>query len=162
MVCIQLFVIHFCTFINRKNDSADYNINLLVYTQYWIMENLFIEGSSTMPTVEFNTSGLLKIVGRALPENAHQFFSPLITWVKEFIHDDVTVEINLEYFNTAVSKQLYDFLKAVEGNTNFKKIKCKWFYEDGDDEILESGEIYEDLLPNIKFEYHKYAEVYEE
>lgn len=126
------------------------------------MENLFIEGSDTMPSVEFNTSGLLRIEGRALPENAHDFFSPLIMWVKAFASDEVKLEINLEYFNTAVSKQLYDFLKAIEENQNLKKVNLKWFYEDGDDEILESGEIYEELLPRISFDYHKYAEVFED
>jgi len=126
------------------------------------MENLVIEGTDTLPAVEFNTNGLLKISGRALPENAYTFFNPLITWVKEFSIDHLKLEINLEYFNTAVSKQLYDFLKAVEANQHFKKINLKWFYEDGDDEILESGEIYEELLPRISFDYHRYAEVFEE
>jgi hypothetical protein len=125
------------------------------------MENLFIEGSQTLPTVEFQTNGLLKLNGRALPENAHNFFKPLITWVKEFTVDELNLEINLEYFNTAVSKQLYDFLKAVEANNNYKKINLKWFYEDGDDEIKESGEIYEELLPKINFSYHKYAEIFD-
>ena len=125
------------------------------------MENLFIEGSQTLPTVEFQTNGLLKLNGRALPENAHNFFKPLITWVKEFTVDELNLEINLEYFNTAVSKQLYDFLKAVEANNNYKKINLKWFYEDGDDETKESGEIYEELLPKINFSYHKYAEIFD-
>jgi len=125
------------------------------------MENLFIEGSETLPTVEFHTNGLLKINGRALPENAYNFFNPLITWVKEFAAEELNIEINLEYFNTAVSKQLYDFLKAVESNNNYGKINLKWFYEDGDDEILESGEIYEDLLPRINFSYQRFAEVFD-
>jgi hypothetical protein len=125
------------------------------------MENLFIEGSESLPTVEFNTSGLAKIVGRALPENAHSFFNPLITWVKEFSIDELNMEINLEYFNTAVSKQLYDFLKTAEGNSRLKKINLKWFYEEGDDEILEAGEIYEELLPRINFTYQRFAEVFD-
>lgn len=125
------------------------------------MENLFIEGSDTLPAVQFNTDGLLKITGRALPENAFEFFNPLITWIKEFSKDEVNLEINLEYFNTAVSKQLHDFLKAVEANQKLKKINVKWFYEDGDDEILESGEIYEELLPRLNFTYHRYAEIFD-
>ena len=126
------------------------------------MENLYIEGSDSLPTVQFNTDGLLKITGRALPENAFQLFSPLIAWVKEFSCDEVNLEINLEYFNTAVSKQLHDYLKAVESNQKLKKINVKWFYEDGDDEILESGEIYEELLPRMNFSYHRYAEIFDD
>ena len=56
------------------------------------MENLYIEGSDSLPTVQFNTDGLLKITGRALPENAFELFSPLIAWVKEFSIDEVNLE----------------------------------------------------------------------
>ena len=85
----------------------------------------------------------------------------MITWVKEFANEELNIEINLEYFNTAVSKQLYDLLKTIESNQNYKKINLKWFYEDGDDEILESGEIYEELLPRINFSYQRYAEIFD-
>lgn len=125
------------------------------------MENLFIEGSDTLPTVEFKTNGILKISGRALPENAFNFFTPLITWVKEFSSKELNLEINLEYFNTAVSKQLYDFLKTIDTNKNYSKVNIKWFYEDGDDEILESGEIYEELLPRFNFSYQRYEEIFD-
>ncbi|MBN1599067.1 MAG: DUF1987 domain-containing protein [Bacteroidales bacterium] len=126
------------------------------------MENLILEGSDSLPSVQFSIDGNLKISGRALPENAYNFFKPLIAWVKEFCVDELNLEINLEYFNTTVSKQLYDFLKVIEHNNGYKKINVKWFYEDGDDEILESGEIYEELLPRFNFTYHRYAEVFDE
>ena len=32
-------------------------------------------------------------------------------------------------------------------------------YEDGDDEMLEAGEIYEDVLKRFNFTYQKYAEI---
>ena len=123
------------------------------------MENLHIQGSDSLPTVQLNTNGLLKLTGRALPENAHDFFSPVIAWAREFSADTINLEINLEYFNTAVSKQLFDFLKAIESNPKNKKINLKWMYEEGDDEILESGEIYEEMFPRINFNYHQYEEM---
>jgi hypothetical protein len=125
------------------------------------MENLYIEGSDTLPSVQLNTNGLLKIFGRALPENAFSFFKPIISWVKEFSAETVSIEINLEYYNTAVSKQLYDFLQVIDSNPGNKKINLKWFYEEGDDEILESGEIYEELLPRINFKYQEYQEIFD-
>jgi hypothetical protein len=125
------------------------------------MENLYIEGSDTLPSVQLNTNGLLKIFGRALPENAFNFFMPIIAWVKEFSAETVAIEINLEYYNTAVSKQLYDFLQVIDSNPDNKKINLKWFYEEGDDEILESGEIYEELLPRINFNYQEYQEIFD-
>ena len=32
-------------------------------------------------------------------------------------------------------------------------------YEEGDDEMLESGEIYQELLPRFRFTFQKYAEL---
>lgn len=124
------------------------------------MENIIREGSASLPAIELNVSGNIKISGRALPENALNFFAPVIAWVKEFSNPELNIEINLEYFNTAVSKQLHDLLRAAEKNSNYKTINLKWFYEDGDDEILESGEIYEELMQRINFTYHKYEEAF--
>ncbi len=123
------------------------------------MQDLFIEGTDSLPSVGLKTNGKLKIEGRALPENAHQFFQPVIAWAKEFSHDNIQIDINLEYFNTSVSKQLLDFLKVVEDNPANKKITIVWHYEEGDDEMQESGEIYEELLPRSQFIYNQYEEI---
>ena len=123
------------------------------------MEDLFIQGTDSLPTVSLKTGGELKITGRALPEDAARFFSPVLTWVKEFYAEEVNIEINLDYFNTSVSKQLLDFFKLIENKMTTKIVKVKWMYEEGDEEMLESGEIYQELLPRFIFAFHKYAEI---
>ncbi|UCH12990.1 MAG: SiaC family regulatory phosphoprotein, partial [Bacteroidales bacterium] len=100
----------------------------------------------------------IKLEGRALVEDAFKFFQPLITWAKEFNADEINIEVNLEYFNTSVSKQLLDLFRTFDGNPNNKTINVKWLYEEGDDEMQESGEIYEDLLPRFNFTYKQYTE----
>ena len=123
------------------------------------MEELFIQGTDSLPTVSLKTGGELKITGRALPEDAARFFSPVLAWVKEFYAEEVNIEINLDYFNTSVSKQLLDFFKLIENKMTIKIVKVKWMYEEGDEEMLESGEIYQELLPRLIFAFHKYAEI---
>ena len=123
------------------------------------MQDLFIERTDTLPSIELKTDGKIKLEGRALPENAHQFFEPLIAWAKEYSNEDIQIDINLEYFNTSVSKQLLDFLKVFEDNPANKRITIVWHYEEGDDEMLESGEIYEDLLTRCQFIYNQYEEI---
>jgi hypothetical protein len=124
-----------------------------------MIEDLLINGTDSLPTVSFKINGDLKLTGRALPEDAAKFFRPLLEWVKDFSADEINFEFNLDYFNTSVSKQLLDLFKSIEKNTDNKTIKMKWMYEDGDDEMLESGEIYEELLPRFQFTFHKYAEL---
>ena len=122
------------------------------------MEDIYIKGTDSIPAISFKTTGEIKLVGRALIENAFQFFQPLIIWAREFSSDEINIEVNLEYFNTSVSKQLLDLFKTFELNSNNKVINLLWLYEEGDDEILESGEVYEELLPRINFAYKQYVE----
>lgn len=122
------------------------------------MEDLYVKGTDSIPSISFKTTGEIKLEGRALIENAFQFFQPLLTWAQEFSTDEINIEVNLEYFNTSVSKQLLDLFKAFEENSKNKTINLLWLYEEGDDEMLESGEIYEELLPRINFTYKQYVE----
>jgi len=123
------------------------------------MEDIFVQGTDSLPTISFRGNGELKITGRALPEDANSFFRPLLDWLRNFSADEVNIEFNLDYFNTSVSKQILDMFKIIEGNPANKVIKIKWMYEDGDEEMLESGEIYSEMLKRFQFTFHKYAEI---
>jgi len=112
-----------------------------------------------MPEICFISTGELKITGRALPEDAVKFFLPLFEWISGFTGEKVNLEINLDYFNTSVSKQLLDLFKTIEKNPQIKSANIKWMYEEGDEEMLESGEIYQELMPGFNFIFHKYAEL---
>jgi len=122
------------------------------------MEDLFIKGTESVPTISFKTNGEIKLEGRALLEDAFKFFKPLITWAKEFTADEINIEVNLEYFNTSVSKQLLDLFRTIDENKKNKVINVNWLFEEGDDEMQESGEIFEELLPRFNFSYKEYLE----
>jgi len=122
------------------------------------MHDLMIPGTDSLPEVSFKTSGDFRLYGRALPEDASKFFNPIFDWVREFTGEMYNIEINLDYFNTSVSKKLLELFRIVENKPGEKKVNVKWMYEDGDDEMLESGEIYKELLPGFHFTFHKYAE----
>jgi len=123
------------------------------------MDDLLIQGSDSLPTVHFKTSGELKISGRALPEDAASYFAPLLQWVDQYANGEMRIEVNLDYFNTSVSKQLLDFFKIIEQKQSVSKVQLTWIYEEGDDEMLESGEIYQELLPRFEFSFHRLAEM---
>ncbi|HLO59439.1 MAG TPA: DUF1987 domain-containing protein [Bacteroidales bacterium] len=123
------------------------------------MQDLFIQGTDSLPNVSFKANGELKIFGRALPEDAAKFFAPLLAWINEYSSQEVNIEINLDYFNTSVSKQLLDLFKSIDNKKDILTVNVKWMYEEGDDEMLESGEIYQELLPRFSFSFHKYAEM---
>jgi hypothetical protein len=123
------------------------------------MQDLFIQGTDSLPTVNFKANGELKITGRALPEDANKFFSPILSWANEIDLSEVNIEVNLDYYNTSVSKQLLDLFKTIDNKKAILTVNVKWMYEEGDDEMLESGEIYQEILPRFRFTFQKYAEM---
>ena len=123
------------------------------------MQDLYIERTLTMPEVSFKTTGEIKLEGRALPENAYAFFQPMIQWASEIDIKEINFEFNVDYFNTSVSKQLLDLFRSFENNHHIEKINITWMYEDGDEEMLESGEVYEEMLKRCHFIFQKYAEI---
>jgi len=122
------------------------------------MESLSIIESNSTPEVIFNTDGKLSLAGRSLPEDVELFYAPMEKWMMELDAEKVLFDINLEYFNSSSSKKILDLLKVLDANMKVKTIEIVWHYEEGDDDCLESGQIFEELLMRSSFKYIEYAE----
>lgn len=117
------------------------------------METLAFDATSHTPMIEFYPDGKLKMEGRSFPEDVCKFFDPLIEFVSELESENVVLDVNLEYFNTASSKKLMDFFKHLDANNHIKQILINWHYEEGDDDSVETAEIFEESLFRSKFRY---------
>ena len=89
--------------------------------------------------------------GRSIPENAIEFFKPLVDWLDEYSEDskDITnANIQLEYFNTSSSKCILDIFKKLESinKQDDKEVVINWYYEEDDEDMLEAGEDYQSIL----------------
>ncbi len=120
------------------------------------MENLLIESTKKTPEVSFNTDGKIRISGRSIPEDASRFYEDLYEWIYYYCQnpaETTIVDVNLEYFNSGSSKALLHILRALADVTkNDHKLTINWYYEEGDDDILEKGEYYESIL-EIQFNF---------
>jgi len=121
------------------------------------MEPLIINKTEDTPQVELDINkGTFVITGRSLPENAIEFYKPVFTWVEESMQSvsgkNIAVEIRLEYFNTASSKQIAKLFLQLENFIEKNTIIIKWFYEKEDNDMLVSGNQYAKFL-NLKFEF---------
>jgi hypothetical protein len=123
------------------------------------MEKLTSEPTSYLPLVDFSPEGYLKLEGRAIPEDACNLFNPLITYIDNLSVKVVVFDIKLEYFNTASSKKILEMLKHLDENIQIEKITVNWHFEEGDEDSVETAEIYADCLHRIRFKYKEYAEV---
>jgi hypothetical protein len=122
------------------------------------MEELRIAPTKNTPEVILNTDGIIKIRGRSISENVTVFYAPVDNWITEYIQTpaDVTcVDMNLEYFNSGSAKMLVNLLQKVTYvSLKNKKFIFNWYFEDGDDDILEHGEYFASVL-DVPFNFIK-------
>ena len=123
------------------------------------MSDLFIQGSKFSPTIHFKTNGELSIEGKALIEDSRNLFTNVFTWMEELEVPEIIFDVNLEYFNTAVSKQLYELFAKIDQNEHAENIHVNWHYEEGDEDSFESGMLYHEKFPKMKFEFLVHAEI---
>jgi len=123
------------------------------------MTNLYLKQTPSTPEVHFTPQGHISIEGRYLPEDPLDFYRPLIDWIEQYAGNTIIADIKLEYFNTSTSKVLYDMLAKVIHKKTIKQKEINWHYEEGDDDTLEIGQYFEELL-EFPFNFLCYQEVY--
>jgi hypothetical protein len=122
--------------------------------------SLHIEGTSETPEVILDRDeGLIKISGRSLPENAKDFYNPIIEWIEGYLSEptpSTKVVFHFEYFNTASSKMIWECIEEVNKlQEKDSDVKVEWHYLQDDDDMLEAGQDYEEMI-GIEFTYVPY------
>jgi hypothetical protein len=114
------------------------------------MEELRIPPTRNSPEVILTPEGFIRIKGRSIHENVVDFYEPVESWLTEYIKNpaDLTcVDINLEYFNSASAKTIIHLLQIVTYvQLKDKKFLFNWFYEEGDEDVLERGQYFASVL----------------
>ena len=114
------------------------------------MNEIRIAGTNTSPEVHLDPGGIIRIRGRSIHENIAGFFKPVESWIEEYIKDPAEVtclDINLEYFNSASAKILVRLMHMIAlVKLKNRKFIVNWYYEDGDEDILERGEYFSSVL----------------
>jgi hypothetical protein len=114
------------------------------------MELVSLESTKKTPNVLLDPSGRIRIGGRSIPEDASKFYDNILNWVLDYCHtpsDSTVVDIELEYFNSGSAKFVMQILRELsELLAEGKNLKVNWYYEEGDDDILERGEYYSSIL----------------
>lgn len=115
-----------------------------------MVEKIFIEGTRKTPMVSLDPEGILKFEGRSIPEDASLFFDSIVEWIEKYVklpNDKTQINIALEYLNSGTSKFILQFLKMLKDHPQKNhKLIVNWYYEEGDDDILERGEYYASIL----------------
>ena len=120
------------------------------------MDNLIIEETNYTLKVSLDAeSGVLDFSGASYPENAMEFFEPIINWLKEYLSDTETkvfLNLKLNYLNTSSTKCILDIIELLEQYyNNGRAAEVNWFYAKDDEDILETGE---ELAEDFNLPFH--------
>lgn len=106
------------------------------------MNNLSLAATHTTPSVEFNaTTGSIALAGESYPENAFEFFKPLLAWVADYLRQSpgsLTADIALSYLNTSSIKSVMDLLDQLEAaHRGGRTVAVHWRFQEQNERALE-------------------------
>ena len=118
------------------------------------MESFIKEPTIDTPRVVLDAeSGVFEISQMSLPEDAVDFYAPIINWLMEYSENpqkETVFNMKLEYFNTASSKQLIQILLLLGNLKGKTDIKVNWYYKEIDEDMQALGEEYSQII-NLHF-----------
>jgi hypothetical protein len=140
--------------IPHKEHQIDF---ISTYLTIKAMKQMIIEATKNSPMVELNPEGIMIIQGRSIIEDTISFYNPIIDWVKQCSSKKFTLEVRLEYMNTSSSKQVFTILKTIKDNFSVKDVYIKWYYEEDDEDMLDTGKDFESLI-RIPIDFYEYSD----
>lgn len=125
------------------------------------MDLVYIEDTQDTPEIKLNPeNGHLEFYGRSYPDDAKAIFNPILEWLEGYINspkEETVADFKFTYFNTASSKMILEILdRLAKINENGKKITINWHYKEIDEDMLEAGEEYSDIV-ELPFNYLPYS-----
>lgn len=110
-----------------------------------------ITATKNTPSVEFTPlTGTLLLRGSSMPENALEFYRPIIDWTRAHLATpgaSLNLRMELRYFNSSSMKSIFLLLETMRNAiANGAQGQVEWLVEDDDEFMLESGQTLMELL----------------
>ena len=123
------------------------------------MNPLIIEATEDTPFVYFHPQeGKFEISKSSLPENAVDFYSPIMDWLKQYYenpNEKTAFDFSLEYLNTASSKQVFEVIMIINKIAEKSDVLIRWHYDVIDEDMLGLGTRFSHLI-KADFEFIEY------
>ncbi|MFP4662870.1 MAG: SiaC family regulatory phosphoprotein [Bacteroidales bacterium] len=98
----------------------------------------------------------LKLSGISIPEDPRPFYAEVHKRCQELQAKSDGVDcfiFRMDYFNTLSAKYLYNLMQAL--SEDIPAIRFVWEYEPDDEDLLEAGEDFADMLGSDFFEFRQ-------
>jgi len=124
------------------------------------MKPLIIQATEDTPEIIFDPENeVYKISNVSLPENAIEFYSPVLEWLKKYKENPnptTVFDFNIEYLNTASSKQVFELIFLIDKISENSDVTIRWHYDVIDEDMHSLGIRFTHLV-KVKFELVEYT-----
>lgn len=119
------------------------------------MNTLIIDDTKETPRVHFDPgNNIFEISSRSLPEDADEFYIPIIKWLEDYVEKPNPVTnftFKLDYYNTASARYITKIVKILDKLGEEHDVKVYWYYREIDEDMQAMGEEYAEMT-EIDFE----------
>src|SRR4051812_35185944 len=113
------------------------------------METINMPPTDYTPKVLFDPKlDTFEISSRSLPENASQFYAPILNWLKEYLNSPKSISnfvFHFEIISTASTKEIIKIILLIDKISKASKVKVNWNYDKNDFDLRETGQRLEKL-----------------
>ncbi|HOG72104.1 MAG TPA: DUF1987 domain-containing protein [Tenuifilaceae bacterium] len=113
------------------------------------LSSLYIKGTSKTPQIDFKP-GMLQVSGRSIPEDAVEFFQPVIGWLEEYLKSPeplTRLNLRMEYINSGSNRFIFNLIKMLDdAYLKGHSVLVNWYYEEDDDTIRNLGRDFQALV----------------
>lgn len=119
-------------------------------------DKYFYQGTEDRPMIELSPlENRFVFKGRSIPENAFDFYKPVIDWIDLYSKNPnalSTFEFRFEHINTHSTQQIMKILQRLDKFPGDTKVKLKWYYPKDDTDMLDIGNRLKEILGvDLKF-----------
>lgn len=114
------------------------------------LEKYIIQEEDDTPEIFLDSKdGIIRFMGKSIPENAVSFYKPIIDWLNAYKDEpafQTDVSFKFDYYNTATDRQLVKILLILEEISKNNKVDVEWHYNTGDISMLNDGKKFKELI----------------
>jgi hypothetical protein len=112
-------------------------------------EELQIEKTRYTPHILLREGDIL-FEGRSVLNDPYLLYQPVYDWIKQYVRENPStthIDLKFEYINTSSMKWVFEILRIFLEKPDLKdKLIINWYYEEGDEDMRELGEILKSFL----------------
>jgi len=110
------------------------------------MNTLIIDATIQTPYICFDSeNNKFEITGKSLPEDADEFYLPVLDWLKKYKKQAVNqtfFHFKIDYFNTSSARYISAMIKILDELSANHTVKIFWHYRKIDEDMQSMGEEY--------------------